>query len=197
MPLRIFLAGLLLLTTLGLGFVGYQATRPPPAIRTADSPQPPPPLTIAVLVAAHSLPAGTLLKDQDFTSHSMPSPTVPPGAVTSSPEVTGNLRGALLRHYLDAGSPLMAADILHPRDRGFLAAVLAPGSRAISVGVDAITGNGGLIWPGDRVDLLLTQELSDKIAPLSRRIVGETVPERRAGRRRGSEHRAGCRRRRR
>ena len=69
----------------------------------------------------------------------------------------------------------MASDVLHPRDRGFLAAVLAPGARAISVGVDAITGNGGLIWPGDRVDVILTQELGEKDAPLARRFVGETV----------------------
>jgi pilus assembly protein CpaB len=175
MPLRIFLAGLLLLTTLGLGFVGYQATRPPPAIRIAGAPPPPPPLTVPVLVAAHNLPAGTLLKDDDFTNRATASAEVPQGAVTSSPEVAGSLRGALLRRYLDAGKPLMAGDILHPRDRGFLAAVLAPGTRAISVGVDAITGNGGLIWPGDRVDMLLTQELNEKIAPLARRIVGETA----------------------
>jgi pilus assembly protein CpaB len=175
MPLRIFLAAMLLLTTLGLGYVGYQATRPAPVIRTAGAPQPPPPLTISVLVAAHGMPAGTLLKEEDFTARSLPSPDVPEGAETSSPEVSASLRGALLRRYLDAGSPLMAADILHPRDRGFLAAVLAPDTRGISVGVDAVTGNGGMIWPGDRVDLLLTQELNEKIAPLARRIVVETV----------------------
>ena len=176
MPLRIVLSGLLLLTALGLGIVGYLATLPPQAIKIAAAPQPaPPPLTVTVLVAARSVPAGTLLKDEDFIHRAMPVADVPQGAVTSGPETAGGLRGALLRRYLDAGSPLMASDILHPRDRGFLAAVLAPGTRAVSVGVDAITGNGGLIWPGDRVDLLLTQELNEKIAPLARRIVGETV----------------------
>ena len=34
---------------------------------------------------------------------------------------------------------------------------------------------GGLIWPGDRVDVILTQELNEKNAPLARRFVGETV----------------------
>jgi pilus assembly protein CpaB len=69
----------------------------------------------------------------------------------------------------------MAGDVLHPRDRGFLAAVLAPGARAISLGVDAVTGNGGLIWPGDKVDVILTQELDQKDASPARRFVGETV----------------------
>jgi pilus assembly protein CpaB len=174
MPIRLLLAGLLLLTALGLGLVGYEATRPPAPIAIANAP-PPAPLTVAVLVAEHSLPAGTLMKDEDFTQRAVPSLDVPQGALTSSPEVLGSLRGALLRRYLDAGSTLLAGDILHPRDRGFLAAVLAPGARAVSVGVDAISGNGGLIWPGDRVDVLLTQELNERIAPLARRIVGETV----------------------
>ncbi len=47
--------------------------------------------------------------------------------------------------------------------------------RAISVGVDAITGDGGLIWPGDRVDLILTQQMDDKDTPLAKRFVSETV----------------------
>ena len=84
------------------------------------------------------------------------------------------MRGALLRHYLNSGAILTAGDVLHPRERGFLAAVLAPGARAISVGVDAVTGNGGLIWPGDRVDMILTQQLDEKDAPIAKRFVGET-----------------------
>jgi pilus assembly protein CpaB len=174
MPLRLFLVGLLLLAALGLGLVGYQATRPAHVV-TVAAPVPPPPLTVDVLVAAHSLPAGTLMKEEDFIQQPVPSAQVPKGALTNSPEVRVGLRGALLRHYLESGSVLMAGEVLHPRDRGFLAAVLAPGARAISVGVDAITGDGGLIWPGDRVDVILTQELSEKDAPLARRFVGETV----------------------
>ena len=176
MPLRIFLSGLLLLTALGLGLIGYQVTRPPKTVMvTAVADAPPPPLTVDVLVAARSLPAGTLMKDEDFTKRAVPSGDVPKGALTDNPEARGDLRGALLRHYLDANNVLMSGDVLHPRDRGFLAAVLTPGTRAISVGVDAITGDGGLIWPGDRVDLILTQQLDDKDTPLAKRFVSETV----------------------
>jgi pilus assembly protein CpaB len=130
---------------------------------------------VDLLVATRSLPAGTLIKEEDFTTRPVPSAQVPLGVLTNSPEVRAGLRGALLRRYLDSGTTLMAGDVLHPRDRGFLAAVLVAGSRAISVGVDAITGNGGLIWPGDRVDMILTQELNEKDAPLGRRFVGETI----------------------
>lgn len=176
MPLRLALVSLLLFTGLGLGLVGYLATRPPTTVSSATvSEAPPAPLMIDVFAAARGLPAGTLMKAADFTPHAVPSGSVPQGALTDSPETRAGLSGALLRRYLDAGSILMAGDVLQPRDRGFLAAVLAPGSRAISIGVDAITGNGGLIWPGDRVDVILTQEMGEKEARLSRRFVAEMV----------------------
>jgi len=157
-----------------LGLVGYQLTRPPKTVTVAAE-APPPPLTIDVLVAAHSMPAGTLMKDEDFIKKAIPSTEVPNGALTDTPDLRAGLRGALLRHYLDAGNIMMTGDVLRPRDRGFLAAVLASGARAISVGVDAISGDGGLIWPGDRVDVILTQELDQKDAPLAKRFVSETV----------------------
>ena len=176
MPLRIVLSGLFLFAALGLGLVGYQVTRPPKTVTVAVVPEtPPPPLTLDVLVAAHSLPAGTLMKDEDFSKKAVPSADVPKGTMTDTPDTRAGLRGALLRHYLDAGAMLMAGDVLNPRDRGFLAAVLTPGARAISVGVDAITGAGGLIWPGDRVDMILTQELDQKDLPAAKRFVSETV----------------------
>lgn len=174
MPLRIFLVGLLFLSAAGLGLVGYQASRPPVTVKVAAE-VPPPPLTIDVLVAAHNLPAGTLMKDADFTKKAVPSAKVPEGALTDSPDIREGLHGALLRRYLDSGQVVIADDILRPRDRGFLAAVLAPGARAISVGVDAVTEAGGLVWPGDRVDVILTQELDQKDAPVAKRFVSETI----------------------
>ena len=65
------------------------------------------------------------------------------------------------------------ADVLAPRDRGFIANVLREGYRAVAVGVDPVSGVAGLIWPGDHVDILLTQELEG--APVARKNLGETV----------------------
>jgi pilus assembly protein CpaB len=47
--------------------------------------------------------------------------------------------------------------------------------RALTIGVDAITGTAGLIWPGDRVDLILTLVLPDAAAPPGRRVAAETA----------------------
>jgi pilus assembly protein CpaB len=169
--LRFSLVGLLLLTALALGFVVFNLTRPNAPAQVVQGA--PAPLQVAYIVAAHPLPAGTLARDEDFATKTAPSTNLPPGAITDTPEVRAGLRGSLIRNFIDAGSVVMALDVLRPRDRGFIASVLQPGMRAVSIGVDPISGVAGLIWPGDHVDVLLTQEM-DKEA-LSRRAVTETV----------------------
>jgi pilus assembly protein CpaB len=174
MSLRIVIAALMILTASALGMIGYQLVRPvSPTITT--TPGPVVPLKIGYLAAAHALPAGTLTRDEDFLVKSVMTADLPAGAITDSPEARGSLRGALIRHYMEAGTPVTAADILRPRDRGFLAAVLAAGTRAVSVGVDQVSGVAGLIWPGDKVDVILTQEMDAAVAPLAKRVLSETV----------------------
>jgi pilus assembly protein CpaB len=131
-----------------------------------------------MLVAARPLSIGTLLKDEDFRESEVAADAVPEGAFTGGTASLAELRGALLRRFIDPNQPVIATDVLRPRDRGFLAAVLRPGTRAISVGVDVVTGASGLIWPGDEVDLILTQNLQQQgQGPESagRRVVGETI----------------------
>lgn len=181
MYLRALMLLSLILSALGLGVLGWQLLTPAPvrvAAPDAAAPvaaPPPVPATARFIVAARALPAGTLLQDQDLAIREVPADALPEGAIPGGEENRAELRGAMLRRYLDADVPLHRPDVLRPRDRGFLAAVLRPGARAISVGVDVVTGTAGLIWPGDQVDLILTQELGAADAPLSHRIVGETV----------------------
>ena len=85
------------------------------------------------------------------------------------------LYGAMVRRSMVAGDVIHLADALRPGDHGFLAAVLKGDTRAVTVGVDATSGTAGLIWPGDRVDLILTQTIADPTLPIGRRIVAETV----------------------
>ncbi len=114
-----------------------------------------------------------MARDEDFEVRSAPSGSVPSGAILDTPDAKIGLRGSLVRRFLDTGSPVTSQDVLRPRDRGFLASVLAPDSRAISINVDAESGVSGLIWPGDYVDVVLTQ-VNDK-ADLAHRSLSETV----------------------
>lgn len=175
MFLRLMIIFSLLLSATGLGVLGIQLLTPAPApvVASADPPPPPRASRVKIIVAARALTLGSLLKDEDLTIRELPGEAVPEGAIEQSDEMRAELRGALLRRYLDPNTPVLRSDVLRPRDRGFLAAVLRPGTRAIAVGVDVVTGTAGLIWPGDQVDLILTQTFDG--APVSRRVVGETV----------------------
>ena len=164
---------MILFTALGLGLIAYQAVQPHRS--TAGQLEAPKPLTMTVLTASRTLQAGTLIRDDDLQPKAITTANVGPSALQDTAEVRASLRGALLRRYIEPGSPVQAEDVLRPRDRGFVAAVLAPGARAVSIGVDSITGVGGLIWPGDRVDVILTQELGEGNASVGRRVVSETV----------------------
>jgi len=177
MILRVMLVISMLLSAASLGYLALQVFAPPSVTPTQQvdvaPPPPPPPSRTRLLVSARPLPAGTLLKDEDFVVREVPNADVPEGGFAVTPEARTELRGALLRRYLDPNEPVLRGDVLRPRDRGFLAAVLRPGMRAVSLAVDQVTGTAGLIWPGDQIDLLLTQELQE--APVSRRVTGETV----------------------
>jgi pilus assembly protein CpaB len=131
--------------------------------------------TVPLLVTARPLRAGTLLKIEDVTVEQRSAKTVPAGARIDSEAARSELIGALVRRNLAKGEVLLTADALNPGDRGFLAAVLASGMRAVTVGVDAVSGLAGLVWPGDRVDLILTQSQAGSDVPPARRVSGETV----------------------
>lgn len=169
--MRAVLILVLFLMAAGLGYVAYEGMQPREQAAQAAAPV----ATVRVLVAAAPLHPGTLLKDQDIRERALPPAEVPDGAVTATTEQREELRGAMLRRYLAPGEMLSRDDVLRPRDRGFLAAVLRQGMRAVAIGVDARTGAAGLIFPGDLVDVILTQQFSGPEASVARRVTAETV----------------------
>ncbi len=182
MFLRILVIFSLVLSATGLGILALQLLQPPPQPQQVARVEAPPAVApaprIRMLVASRPLSIGTLLKDDDFREQEVAGDALPEGAFVGGGESLAELRGALLRRFIDPNQPIIRSDVLRPRDRGFLAAVLRPGTRAISVGVDVVTGASGLIWPGDEVDLILTQNLQQQgqgQESAGRRVVGETI----------------------
>ncbi len=160
------IGGLLLSAFAVVAYVGLTPVKPATA---AAAP------TIGVIAAAHPVRAGSLLQPGDLAITDVPANKVPPGARTDTAEARNALVGAMVRKSLADHEVIAAEDVLRPGDRGFLAAVLQPGTRAVSVAVDAVSGEAGLIWPGDRVDLILTQTLDGMDQSLAHRVAGETV----------------------
>ncbi|TYL70876.1 Flp pilus assembly protein CpaB [Bradyrhizobium cytisi] len=173
--LRVSIIMVLLLAATALGLIAYnvnQAKDPVVAEVVAEK-RPASPATVGYFVTTRALSKGTLARDEDFAVRQAAPNRVPAGAILETPDSKAGLPGSLVRKFVEAGSPITLEDILRPKDRGFLASVLAPDSRAISIKVDEETGVSGLIRPGDNVDVVLTQVFEK--ANLARRAVSETV----------------------
>lgn len=130
-----------------------------------------------VLVAAGPVTVGEFVRPESFRWQAWPDVEVPATFFVKGERDPVDLEGAVARRPLDTGEPVTEAALVKPGERGFLAAVLAPGMRAISVPVDDASSNAGLIYPGDHVDLLLSQTLTATNDSASARRVAETVLE--------------------
>jgi pilus assembly protein CpaB len=143
-----------------------------------------------ILVATVPLAAGTLLRAQDVTWQLVARPVEPgeivrpsDGARQTKPEIDEETRavvyGAAMRpaHDTAAGEPIRRGSIVRPGDRDFLQVVLTPGARAISIPVITGGASTGLLFPGDRVDVILTQNFKGEGTTITRRSVSETVVE--------------------
>ena len=143
-------AALLVRGMLGGGTPPTQAAAPPVAITTD------------VLVASKDIVPGHILSVDLVRWDPWPKSAVSSSLITKDkePDLTKAVAGAVVRSPLVAGQPITDASIVRAGGAGFMAATIKPGMRAISVPVTVDTGAGGFILPNDRVDVLLTRDIS-------------------------------------
>lgn len=115
-----------------------------------------------ILVATRQLPAGTIIGPDSFRFQPWPKELVEKAYFLKEKTDVNNLVGTVVRYPITAGQPLTQGSLVHPDDRGFLAAALGPGMRAVTVKVSQEQGVAGFVFPGDRVDVVLAQELKVK-----------------------------------
>ncbi len=130
-------------------FSGASAPEATAAIREPEGPK--------VLVAQRGLPIGTIITADAVAYQMWPKELVQDAYFIDGESDMNKLLGTVVRHPITAGEPVTQGSLVAPGDRGFLAAALGPGMRAVTVPVSAKTGVGGFVFPGDRVDLVLTQ----------------------------------------
>lgn len=141
----------------GTGFYVMQGLAP-------DAPEPvraeaPPPNVTRVYVAARTVAVGTILSPEHLGRMAISGGAVSPEMIVADEAGIAALTGSVARQPLAQGVPIARSAIVRPGDRGFLAAVLPRGMRAITIPVDAIASLSGLALPGDRVDLILTYSI--------------------------------------
>jgi len=112
-----------------------------------------------VLVAQRALPTGTIITADALSYQQWPEELVQDAYFIDGESDINALLGTVVRHSITAGEPVTQGSLVSPGDRGFLAAALTPGMRAITIPVDARAGVAGFVFPGDRVDMVLTQSV--------------------------------------
>src|SRR6202140_1062397 len=110
----------------------------------------------SVLVVRNGVQRGQILKPEDLAWQVWPEGALDKNYVLLGTRTPEAFAGGVARNPISAGEPLSETKIIAPGNRGFLAAVLRPGMRAISVPVTITSGISGFIFPGDQVDLMIT-----------------------------------------
>ena len=114
-----------------------------------------------VLVARKALPVGTIIDAESLSYQPWPNELIESAYyVDGQGGNAQSLIGTVVRYPITAGQPVTRGALVGPQDRGFLAAALGSGMRAITVPVNASTGVAGFVFPGDHVDIVLTQEVT-------------------------------------
>jgi len=119
--------------------------------------------TTQVLVASTALQPGTPLNATMVHWQSWPRSAVDSSFITreETPDLTVSLKGTVVRAPIVEGEPLSNTKFVHSDAAGFMAATLTPGMRAVSIPITVDSGAGGFILPNDRVDLMMTELVSD------------------------------------
>ncbi|MFA7604627.1 MAG: Flp pilus assembly protein CpaB [Novosphingobium sp.] len=155
--LTLLLAALVIAVGTALGarslFVGASAPQAAAAVEQPAAKGP------KVLVAQRALPVGTIVTADSVSFQAWPKEMVQDAYFLDGEADVSKLLGTVVRYPVTAGQPITQGALVAPGDRGFLAAALGPGMRAITIPVSAKTGVAGFVFPGDHVDLVLTQQV--------------------------------------
>ncbi len=113
-----------------------------------------------ILVSTRTLPVGTIISADSFRYQPWPSDLIENAYYEKGEADPTALAGTVVRSPITAGQPLTKGALVQPGDRGFLAAALSPGMRAITIDVSNNLGNSGFVFPGDHIDLVLQQDIA-------------------------------------
>lgn len=117
-----------------------------------------------ILVAKKDIPMGAFVRTmEDLEWKQFEPDKIKDGIhLREEDENIRTYEGAIVRRSYRAGEPIKVGTLIKPGSGGFLSAVLEPGMRAVSIAVDATTGNAGFIFPGDAVDVILVHAIEQR-----------------------------------
>lgn len=132
----------------------------------------------SIVVARQPLRYGSALDAQELEEIPWPKDTLPAGAYASVEDVMRDGNRVVLSP-LEANEPVLLAKLSGPNGRATLSNKLTPGMQAVTIAADEITGVGGFLTQGDRVDVVLTRNGGS--------VVAKSIGAEEAGRIKGAE----------
>jgi pilus assembly protein CpaB len=146
-------AALLVRGMLGGATPQVEASVPAPSLPTAE-----------VLVASKEIEPGRPLEADAVRWDVWPESSVADAFITKTeqPDIGKAVAGYIVRAPIVTGQPITESFVVRADQAGFLAALIKPGMRAVSIVVSPETGAGGFILPNDRVDIIITRELESQ-----------------------------------
>lgn len=105
---------------------------------------------VPVVVARKDIPPRTILSEEMLEVKQVPRTAIHPAAVEDQKQVLGKST----RQTIYSGEPVLFNKLFAERAEAGLAFTIPAGKRAVSVATSEVMGSGGLILPGDRVDVV-------------------------------------------
>jgi pilus assembly protein CpaB len=105
---------------------------------------------VTVVVAAQDIPARTKIEANHLATKELPAEAVLPEAARSADQVVGKFALGPLR----TGQQILAAHVGVSQGGSDLAGLVQPGMRAMAFGVSDASAAGGLVSPGDHIDVI-------------------------------------------
>lgn len=163
-------ATVLALVALGMAIVGLLSVKGQPENlpqnQVTEPEQAPVKPEFRYLVSSQALSPGDVMEKAGFVSVSSADPV--PGAIS----VEDAPFGEAIKTSLAAGQTLTEANM---RNDSVLETLVPEGHQAMAIAVDEVSGVGGLLRPGDRVDVTASFRRSDNDKPAALKLLGNVL----------------------
>jgi pilus assembly protein CpaB len=113
---------------------------------------------VNVYVAARDIPIGSVIDPNMLTTRPWPEHLVVEGFVVGA-EQGRRIVNTVVRAPFKRNEPINSAKLINPDDPNFMAGELSAGMRLVTMGSDEISAVAGFVFPGDRVDVLVTHNV--------------------------------------
>ena len=172
--LVLFLIALMLAGGTALLVRAWLAQRATTTIAAEPTPPPAPPQK-SVLVTRAAIARGQKLKAADLAWQPWPEDSINETYIQAGTKPIDAFASRVARETMAPGQPVTDANTVEPGSGGVLAAMLRPGMRAVSVPVNNASDVSGFIFPGDQVDVVVTETLPLAGVGAGARRAAETV----------------------